>query len=116
MQAELQDRFGPLVPPVEHLLQLLALKVEAGDMGFESIALKEGEIVLKARRNMTPNRIALYRRFRNEVRVQLGVINIPRRLLPAEPESLIAALRELLPQISTISGTPSRAVEAGAVR
>ncbi len=116
MQAELQDRFGPLVPPVEHLLQLLALKVEAGEMGFESIALKEGEIVLKARRNMTPNRIALYRRFRNEVKVQLGVVHIPRRLLPAGPESLIAALRELLPQISTVSGAPSRAVEAGAVR
>ncbi len=70
-------------------------------------------VVLKARRNMTPNRVALYRRFRNEVKVQLGVVQIPRRLLPDDPQVLIAALHDLLPQISTVSGAQMQAVEAG---
>jgi transcription-repair coupling factor (superfamily II helicase) len=116
MQAELHDRFGPLLPPVQNLLKLIALKVQAGEMGFESVGLKEGMVVLKARRNMTPNRVALYRRFRNEVKVQLGVIQIPRRLLPAEPQALVAALQELLPQISTVGGPQMQPVEARAAQ
>ncbi|HEU5201032.1 MAG TPA: transcription-repair coupling factor, partial [Ktedonobacterales bacterium] len=115
MQAELQDRFGPLPAPVENLLKLLSLKVEAGEMGFESIAIKDGEVIIKARRNMTPNRVALYRRFRNEVKVQLGVISIPRRLLPAESQEFVAALRALVPEISTVGGASVQAVGAGAV-
>jgi|SRR5579859_1793629 len=114
MQAELQDRFGPLLPPIENLLKLLTLKVETAEMGFESITLKEGELILKARRNMTPNRVALYRRFRNEVKVQLGVIHIPRRLLPADPQELIATLRELVPQISTVGGAQMQTMGVGA--
>ncbi len=115
MQAELQDRFGPMPTPVENLLKLLSLKVEAGDMGFESIAIKDGEVIIKARRNMTPNRVALYRRFRNDVKVQLGVISIPRRLLPAEPQEFIASLRALVPEISTVGGASVQAVKAEAV-
>jgi transcription-repair coupling factor (superfamily II helicase) len=113
MQSELKDRFGPLLPPVENLLKLISLKVEAGEKSFESIGLKDGMLVLKARRNMTPNRVALYRRFRNDVKVQLGVIQIPRKLLPDDPQALIAALQELLPQISTVGGAQMQAVEAG---
>ncbi len=113
MQAELQDRFGPLPPPVENLLRLVMLKVVAGEMGFESVGLKEGMVVIRARRNMTPNRVALYRRFRNEVKVQLGVIQIPRRLLPSDPQELVVALHELLPQISTVGGQQMQPVQAG---
>jgi len=40
----------------------------------------------------------LYRRFRNEARVQQGVIHIPRRLLGA---NWMEQLRELLPAITT---------------
>ncbi len=114
MQAELQDRFGPLLSPVEHLLKLLSLKVEAAEMGFESVAVKDGEVILKARRSMTPNRVALYRRFRNEVKVQLGVVHIPRKLFPDEPQAFITALWELIPQISTVGGSLAQPVEAGA--
>ncbi len=116
MQAELRDRFGAPLPPVENLLKLIALKVEAGEKGFESIGLKDGMLVLKARRNMTPNRVALYRRFRNEVKVQLGVIQIPCRLLPDDPQALVAALYELLPQISTVGGVQMQPVQAGAAQ
>jgi transcription-repair coupling factor (superfamily II helicase) len=116
MRSELQDRFGPLLPPVENLLKLIALKVGAGEMGFESISLKEGVVIIKARRNMTPNRVALYRRFRNEVKVQLGVIQIPRRLLPDDSQALIAALHDLLPQISTVGGPQMQTVGVSAAQ
>jgi len=96
---EMADRFGTPPEPVNHLLALLRLKVTAMHCGFESIVARDGDIVITARRTMAPNRVALYRRFRNDVRVQLGVIRIPRHLL--KPDWL-ADLQELLPTISTL--------------
>jgi transcription-repair coupling factor (superfamily II helicase) len=113
MEAELADRFGPPLPPVENLLKLLYLKVEAAELGFESLALKDGHVVIKTTRNMVLNRLALYRRFRNESRVQLGIVQIPRGLLPGESQELIASLRELLPQISTIGDSQAPLTKAG---
>ena len=52
---------------------------------------------LTVKRTIVPNRIALYRRFRNEARVQQGVIRIPRRLFGA---NWLEQLRELLPTIT----------------
>jgi len=98
--AEMTDRFGAPPEPVQNLLALLRLKVTAMRYGFESIVARNGDIVITARRTMAPNRIALYHRFRNDVRVQLGVIRIPRRLL--RPDWL-ADLQELLPAISTLA-------------
>ncbi len=114
MEAELADRFGPPLPPVQNLLKLLYLKVEAAELGFESLALKDGQVVIKTTRNMVLNRLALYRRFRNEARVQLGVVQIPRGHLPGDAAELIASLRELLPQISTVSGTQAPVPRASA--
>jgi transcription-repair coupling factor (superfamily II helicase) len=113
MEAELADRFGPPPPPVENLLKLLYLKVEAAELGFESLALKDGQVVIKTTRNMVLNRLALYRRFRNEVRVQLGMVQIPRGLLPSGSVELITSLRELLPQISTVSGPQAPLAKTG---
>jgi transcription-repair coupling factor (superfamily II helicase) len=113
MEAELADRFGPPLPPVENLLKLLYLKVEAAELGFESLALKDGHVVIKTTRNMVLNRLALYRRFRNDARVQLGIVHIPRGLLPGESQELIASLRELLPQISTIGDSQAPLTKAG---
>jgi transcription-repair coupling factor (superfamily II helicase) len=98
MEAELNDRFGPPPQPVQNLLAMVRLKVEAANLGFEAIAAKDNEFVLTVRRTIIPNRIVLYRRFRNEVRVQQGVIHIPRRLLGS---NWMEQLRELLPAITT---------------
>lgn len=84
MAAEMSDRFGPLPSPVQNLLTLIRLKLEATQLGYESIAIKDNELVLTVKRVVIPNRIVLYRRFRNEARVQQGVIRIPRRLLGSE--------------------------------
>lgn len=97
MRVEMTDRFGPPPAPVENLLEMVRLKVEAANLGFEAIAAKDNEFVLTVRRTVIPNRIVLYRRFRNEARVQQGVIHIPRRLLGA---NWMQQLRELLPEIT----------------
>ncbi|HEU5378748.1 MAG TPA: transcription-repair coupling factor [Ktedonobacteraceae bacterium] len=97
MEAELSDRFGPPPPPVQNLLSMVRLKVEAGQLGFEAIAAKDNDFVLTVKRSIVPNRIVLYRRFRNEARVQQGVIRIPRRLLGSD---WMEQLRALLPTIT----------------
>ena len=97
MAAELNDRFGPPPRPVQNLLAMVRLKVEAAALGFEAIALKDNELVLTVKRTIVPNRIALYRRFRNEARVQQGVIRIPRRLFGT---NWLEQLQELLPTIT----------------
>jgi transcription-repair coupling factor (superfamily II helicase) len=104
LTAEMTDRFGAPPEPVQNLLALLRLKVTAMHCGFESIVARDGDIVITARRTMAPNRIALYHRFRNDVRVQLGVIRIPRRLLKAD---WLADLQDLLPSISTLTRAPT---------
>ena len=102
MTAEMNDRFGAPPPPVQNLLTLVRLKAEATRLGLESIAIKDNEFVLTVKRTVIPNRIALYRRFRNEARVQQGVIRIPRRLLGA---NWLEQLGELLPAITTTAST-----------
>jgi transcription-repair coupling factor (superfamily II helicase) len=98
MSAEMSDRFGTPPPPVQNLLTMVRLKVEAAALGFEAISLKDNELVLTVRRTVVPNRIALYRRFRNEARVQQGVIRIPRRLFG---KNWLEQLHELLPAITS---------------
>ncbi len=98
MEAELNDRFGTPPLPAKNLLAMVRLKVEAATLGFEAISAKDNEFVLTVRRTIVPNRIVLYRRFRNEARVQQGVIRIPRRLLGS---NWMEQLRELLPAITT---------------
>ncbi|MDQ2714379.1 MAG: transcription-repair coupling factor, partial [Chloroflexota bacterium] len=98
MTAELNDRFGTPPLPVQNLLALLRLKTEAANLGFEAISLKNNEFVLTVKRSIVPNRIALYRRFRNEAHVQQGVIRIPRRLFGP---NWFEQLEELLQTITT---------------
>lgn len=102
MAAELSDRFGPLPTPVQNLLATVRLKVEAAHLGYESVAVKDGAFVLTVKRNIIPNRIVLYRRFRNEAQVQQGVIRIPRRLLG---QNWLEQLGDLLPAIAATASS-----------
>ncbi|GHO84212.1 transcription-repair coupling factor [Dictyobacter formicarum] len=97
MAAEMTDRFGPLPEQAHNLLELVNLKVEAAQLGYEAIAIKDNELILTVKRNVVPNRILLYRHFRNEARVQQGIIRIPRRLLGP---TWMKQLKELLPMIT----------------
>ncbi|MBI4493024.1 MAG: transcription-repair coupling factor [Chloroflexi bacterium] len=44
---ELEDRFGPLPPPAQHLAYLLGLRLAAGVAGVEEIAGQDTEIVVR---------------------------------------------------------------------
>jgi transcription-repair coupling factor (superfamily II helicase) len=98
MKAELNDRFGAPPLPAQNLLNTVRLKVDAALLGYEAIALKDNELVLTVRRTIVPNRIILYRRFKNDARVQQGVIRIPRRLFGA---NWFEQIQDLLPAITT---------------
>ncbi|MGH2514949.1 MAG: TRCF domain-containing protein, partial [Ktedonobacterales bacterium] len=97
MVAELTDRFGTPPRPVAHLLDLIRLKTEAAEYGYEGVALRDGEVLLKLRRTVSADRVALYRTYRNDARVTLGEIHLPRRLFAADEGQWLAELRELLP-------------------
>ena len=101
LAAEMLDRFGPAPEPVRNLLDILRLKSEAKALGFDSIAFKNDEWILKARAPMVPNRIALYKRFKGHAHVEFGTVSLAKRLLPADPHTALAELRALLPLIST---------------
>ncbi len=98
MAAEMNDRFGAPPEAVQNLLTLVRLKAEAATLGYETIALKDNEFILTVKRSVVPNRIVLYRRFRNEARVQQGIIRIPRRLLG---QNWLEQLQELMHEITT---------------
>ena len=102
MTAEMTDRFGAPPLSVQNLITLVRLKVEASHLGFESIAIKDNEFVLTVKRTIVPNRIVLYRRFRNEARVQQGIIRIPKRLLG---QNWLEQLQELLPAITATAAS-----------
>ena len=80
----------------------MRLKVEAAHLGYESIAVKDNAFVLTVKRNIIPNRIVLYRRFRNEAQVQQGIIRIPRRLLG---QNWLEQLGDLLPAIAATASS-----------
>ena len=102
MTAEMTDRFGTPPPSVQNLITMVRLKVEASRLGFESIAMKDNEFILTVKRTIVPNRIVLYRRFRNDARVQQGIIRIPKRLFG---ENWLKQLQELLPAITTTASS-----------
>ncbi|GAC1403512.1 MAG: transcription-repair coupling factor [Ktedonobacteraceae bacterium] len=104
MTAEMTDRFGTPPPPVQNLLTMVRLKVEASQLGFESITMKDNEFILTVKRTIVPNRIVLYRRFRNDARVQQGVIRIPKRLFG---QNWLEQLQALLPAITTTASLTS---------
>jgi transcription-repair coupling factor (superfamily II helicase) len=97
LAAELGDRFGPPPEPVAHLLELVRLKTEAGALGYESIAMRDGQAVLKLRKAAALDRVALYRRFRNDIGVQFGELRVPTRHLGSGPDGMLISLREILP-------------------
>src|SRR5258708_6728559 len=96
---EMKGRFGALPEPVANLLALVQLKTEAAALGFESLAARDAEVIFKLRRAVAVDRVALYKRFRNEARVQLGEVRVARQHFAAATGQWLTELRELLPLI-----------------
>ena len=99
LAAEMADRFGAPPDAVVHLLAIVRLKTEAARLGYESVALRDGQIALKLRRAVATDRVALYRKYRNDFSASLGEVRIPRRHFAQEPDAWLGQLRELLPLV-----------------
>ncbi|HET9109376.1 MAG TPA: TRCF domain-containing protein, partial [Ktedonobacterales bacterium] len=112
LATELIDRFGAPPAPVANLLAVARLRTEAALLGFEGVSARDGDVIFKLRRTIPADRIALYRRFKNDARVQLGEVRVPRRRLNSDPARFLDELRELLPVI--VGSSPRPAAAAGA--
>jgi transcription-repair coupling factor (superfamily II helicase) len=97
--AEMRDRFGAPPEPVANLLALVHLKTEAAALGFEYVGMRDGEIALKLKRTVALDRIALYKRFRNDMSVTYGELRLPRRHFSPDATAWLGQLRELLPLV-----------------
>jgi transcription-repair coupling factor (superfamily II helicase) len=112
LATELTDRFGAPPAPVANLLGVTRLKTEAALLGFEGISARDGDVIFKLHRTIVPDRVALYKRFKNDARAQLGEVRAPRRRFSDDPARFLDELRELLPVI--VGATPRQAAAAGA--
>jgi transcription-repair coupling factor (superfamily II helicase) len=99
MVAELTDRFGTPPEPVSNLLGIVRLKTEAAALGYESVALREGDVVLKLRRTVSVDRVGMYKRYRNDARIQPGEVKIPRRRFADNAAEWLTQLSEVLPVV-----------------
>src|SRR5262249_40549279 len=115
--AERVERFGATPGPVATLLAIVRMKTEAAALGYESLAARDGEVLLKLRRTVAPDRVALYKRYRNDATVHLGEIRIPRRRFTQDTTTWLAELRELLPVVVGAKvAAPPAATPAGQSR
>ena len=83
VQAELEDRYGPIPEQVEHLLALIALRLRVAALGIESVIEREREIVIRPvstvglepslRRTLGP----ALKLTPNSIRVRLPELTIP---------------------------------------
>ncbi|MGZ3639458.1 MAG: hypothetical protein ACXVCX_16650, partial [Ktedonobacterales bacterium] len=68
----------------------------------------------KLRRTVAPDRVGLYKRYRNDATIQLGEIRIPRRRFSDDTNEWLAQLRELLPLAVGRAHAPAPASNSGA--
>jgi transcription-repair coupling factor (superfamily II helicase) len=77
MQAELEDRFGPLPVEAENLFYQLRLKIDALAAGVKAITPEEGQIIIRADSLEKVDRDALQRRLGDRARVARRAVWVP---------------------------------------
>ncbi|HZC04487.1 MAG TPA: transcription-repair coupling factor, partial [Ktedonobacterales bacterium] len=65
LATELTDRFGAPPAPVGNLLAVARLRTVAAQLGYEGVSARDGDVIFKLRRTIVPDRVALYKRFKN---------------------------------------------------
>jgi transcription-repair coupling factor (superfamily II helicase) len=99
MQAELEDRFGPLPVEAENLFYQLRLKIDALAAGVKAITIEEGQIVIRADSLEEIDRTWLQRRLGDRARVARRAVWLPlddderwRTLLAAVLQAMVEGL------------------------
>jgi transcription-repair coupling factor (superfamily II helicase) len=77
MQAELQDRFGPLPEEAQNLFYQLQLKLHALNVEVKAITTEEGQIVVRAESLEDLDRVWLQRRLGDRARVSRRAVWLP---------------------------------------
>jgi transcription-repair coupling factor (superfamily II helicase) len=101
-RAELQDRFGPLPPPAEHLLDVVGLRLSAKALGIEKLEVRTGRAVLTfhATTPVTPERLIALLRAHGK-RLKLVRESVLQATVPAAPwGEAHAAVTRLLRELS----------------
>jgi len=96
IEEELRDRFGPVPDPTRNLIDLIELKLLAGAAGITSIALIEGDLVLRIARPLT----SAPRVYGAQIRIVPGQVRLKfagtRDRWMSELRSLLVALADAL--------------------
>ena len=77
LQAELEDRFGPLPPEAQSLFYQLGLKIDALAVDVKAITIEEGQIVVRADSLEQLDRTWLQRRLGDRARVARRAVWLP---------------------------------------
>jgi|DewCreStandDraft_2_1066082.scaffolds.fasta_scaffold00062_97 transcription-repair coupling factor (superfamily II helicase) len=117
LEHELRDRFGPLPPQVKNLLFILRVKVAATDAGVQSISGKvEGyalrkvvELELKLWPGVMADRVAAFRAFGQNVRIQPGVVRLRSKLDGDAWRTELLHLLGLLQKVEATATAPAKA-------
>ncbi len=105
---ELLDRYGPLPPEAEQLVEVIRLKIAARGLGVAAVDFRAGEIALTAgpQTRIDPKRLLnLMSRAASGVRVTPDQ-KIFARTASAEPSDLFAAARGLLQRLGAGAARP----------
>jgi transcription-repair coupling factor (superfamily II helicase) len=117
LEHELRDRFGPLPQPVKNLLFVLRVKVAATDAGVQSISGKvEGyalrkvvELELKLWPGVMADRVAAFRAFGQNVRIQPGLVRLRSKLDGDAWRTELLHLIGLLQKVEATATAPAKA-------
>jgi transcription-repair coupling factor (superfamily II helicase) len=102
LRAELEDRFGPLLPPAENLLFQLRVKQLALRAGVDSITAEGTQISIRMEALEHADRPMLQRQLGHGVRVSRTAIWFPRET-DNWPSALISVLERLTADHSAVS-------------
>lgn len=105
VQEELIDRFGPIPPPVERLVDLARLRIRAGAAGITSIAEREGEVYIRPVTGTLLDQRSLRRQLGDGVyvtphQVRLAINHLTQDTWPAVHQ-VVAAVEEAAAAVAT---------------
>ena len=96
---EMKDRFGPTPAPVENLLTVVRLKLQAKAARVQSISMDREQVSLRAEAGALYDRVSLYRAYGTDARISNALLRIPRYRLG---DAWLDALEHILSDMAAV--------------
>jgi transcription-repair coupling factor (superfamily II helicase) len=96
---EMKDRFGAMPAPVENLLSVVRLKLEAKAARVQTISMDRDQVSLRAEAGALYDRVSLYRAYGTDARISNALLRIPRYRLG---ETWLEALEQILSDMAAV--------------